>query len=343
MRWRHLTLLEPERAGEGPPGAAGAPATVSGSQARGTPAATGGRGSGLLAGALPADLWDCRTALQRIHSEAAAQDRAARAWIPSAAFSSGAPNARLQTEVAPQVAQLWAGAEAAPGLSHQLECRAWACRLIVTIPGDDSGEVGPWIRSISPMMKVRKVRELKLSQPSPRGITMHLEGSMPTQDERSNRTLEKFVFFFGAPPGGPQPDVPFRGPQGGLRPSSNSPKSQPQARVGATGFEPATSGSQNRRATSCATPRVFSGRCPRRDGKLPQKVRTDRQKATAAVDGLTDAADSARHGGPDALAANYRTCKIGAGHEQEEFLAAPSSHPLVVAAGFSGRTSRATR
>jgi RNA polymerase sigma factor (sigma-70 family) len=157
-------------------------------------------GRGFLAAASPEDLPRCRLALDRTWREAEAHDRSARAWVPSAAFEAGAPNPRLHAEVRPQIAKLWSGDQAAPALKHEVECRAWACRLTVVVPADESGDVGPWIKSISPVVQVRRVRELKLRQVSLRGITLQLMGSSPTQEEGSSRSLEKFVFFFGASP-----------------------------------------------------------------------------------------------------------------------------------------------
>ena len=165
---------------------------------------TGAGGPRLLAAAASADLAECRSTLERTWREAEAQDRSARASVPSAAFESGASNPRLQAEVASQIAAFWTGALAAPGLTHEVECRDWACRLTVTAPGPDSDEVGPWLEAVQPVMRAARLRQLKLSRPSPRGITLQVQSWDSMQDARSARLLEKYVFFFGAPADAPQ-------------------------------------------------------------------------------------------------------------------------------------------
>ena len=116
------------------------------------------------------------------------------------AFQSGPVNPHLEAEVAPQIARFWSGDQASPGLSHELVCRDWACRLTVLAPGADSDDVGPWIQAITPVMQVSRLRQLKLSEPSPRGIAFEMGGWTPANQERGRRWLESFVFFFGSPP-----------------------------------------------------------------------------------------------------------------------------------------------
>jgi RNA polymerase sigma factor (sigma-70 family) len=147
-----------------------------------------------------AALAGCRTALRLVQREAEARERAARAWVPSAAFHAGEPNPRLEAEVEPHIARFWPAGQPGAPVSRELTCRGWACRLAVTIAADDSGDVGPWLRSVGPVTEVRKVRQLPLGGASSPGVTLEVEGSTPAPDDRSGRPLERFVFHFGAPP-----------------------------------------------------------------------------------------------------------------------------------------------
>ncbi len=170
----------------------------------------------------PGDLPACRSLLVESSRDLEKQDRVARAFVPSVAFEGGERNAVLHAEVAPQIARFWSGPGGTPpGLSHELECRAWACRLTVRLPGSESDEVGPWIKAITPVMQVKKLRTLKLGQPSPRGIALEVEGWTPMAEEGRGGSLEKFVFYFGAPASDPPRAI------GSPAPASASPGDSP--------------------------------------------------------------------------------------------------------------------
>jgi RNA polymerase sigma-70 factor (ECF subfamily) len=152
------------------------------------------------------ELAGCRRALGQARDEADARDRGARAVVPEVAFEAGGPNARLRDEVLPQVERLLAGAGTNQSLVHDVECHGWACRLTLLVPALDSNEVGPRLEAMKAWVpQVMGLRQLTITPRSPLGVTMQWGGTNPSEDSVAHRKLDRYVFYFGAPPTAPEP------------------------------------------------------------------------------------------------------------------------------------------
>jgi RNA polymerase sigma-70 factor (ECF subfamily) len=147
-------------------------------------------------------LTGCATALAQAREDADALDREARGLIPGMAFEAGAPNPALRAQVVPQIERIWPAVAAGLGITHAVECRGWACGLVVLVPAEDSPAVEPRLQSLSTWIPVvKRLPELDLRPPSPMGVAVQWVGSRPTRDRLTGKKLEEFTFFFGAPPG----------------------------------------------------------------------------------------------------------------------------------------------
>jgi RNA polymerase sigma factor (sigma-70 family) len=161
------------------------------------------------------DLAGCQGALARAREQAELREREARALVPSVAFEASPGNPRLRDEVAPQLEKLWTGTPAGPTLTHHLECRGWACRLVVVVPVVDSDEVQPRLDAMATWIgPVQSLRGLTMSPPSSLGVAFQWGGVRISEDPVARRRLEEYVFLFGSPPASPEaaPELSGRAP-----------------------------------------------------------------------------------------------------------------------------------
>jgi RNA polymerase sigma-70 factor (ECF subfamily) len=106
-------------------------------------AAPGGRGEGRwLAAALPATLDSCRPVLAARRKELAAAEVAYLGRAPKdVLFEEGAPNPTARAALLPEIERI--ASKDHEGVSQSLECRTYACRVLLVQPGFSWDTAGP--------------------------------------------------------------------------------------------------------------------------------------------------------------------------------------------------------
>jgi RNA polymerase sigma factor (sigma-70 family) len=151
---------------------------------------------------LETSLSGCQDALERARALARERENEARALVPQVAFELGAPNSRLRARVMPQIDRLLASPDGEPELSHDAECRDWACRITIVIPAVDSNEVEPRLAAMRQWVpRVMRLHRLSMGNTTPGEIAFSLGGRRSNRDPVTGATLEEFVFFVGDPSG----------------------------------------------------------------------------------------------------------------------------------------------
>ncbi len=123
-----------------PPGRGVAAADVPGGSGRG--------GGAWLAAALPATFDSCRPALATRRKELAAAEIAYRKRAPrDVLFEQGAPNPTARAVLLPEIERILRDDE---GVSFSLECRTWACRVLLAVQGAEPGtRMPPSVSSVA--------------------------------------------------------------------------------------------------------------------------------------------------------------------------------------------------
>ena len=107
-------------------------------------AAPGGNGRGggaWLAAAVPATFDSCQQVLAARRKELAAAEAVYRNRAPKdVLFDEGAPNPTARAALLPELERITRDDD---GVSFSLECRTWACRVLLVEPGDNRGSGGP--------------------------------------------------------------------------------------------------------------------------------------------------------------------------------------------------------
>jgi RNA polymerase sigma factor (sigma-70 family) len=105
-----------------------------------------GRGGSWLAAGLPGAIGPCHETLAtRRNDLAAAEALYRRRVLPTILFEKGDPNPEARAAILPDLERVLRG-DSGVALDFTLECRTWACRLLVRAPGDRA-EPG-WLRSL---------------------------------------------------------------------------------------------------------------------------------------------------------------------------------------------------
>lgn len=144
------------------------------------------------------DLAGCRKEVERLRAESAAAELQRRERLPpDQLFKLGTANPTAADALGPVVERILKGKSAAAP-AHTLECRTWACRLLVALASKEQAASKEWQ---SALQRDDELRE--------RTAGMGFQGGRPTKDPLSGTPLfEREIYLHLADPSGkrvPQP------------------------------------------------------------------------------------------------------------------------------------------
>jgi RNA polymerase sigma-70 factor (ECF subfamily) len=137
--------------------------------------------------AIAVDLSTCRKEVARLRTESAIAevDQRERLLVDASLFALGTANPAAAAALTPAIERIMKGPwPAAP--SHTLECRTWACRMLVVMTREEAARVNEWML---PLQRDPELRE--------RTTGFGFENPTPTKDPLSGVPLDRSEVFVG--------------------------------------------------------------------------------------------------------------------------------------------------